>query len=102
LLGQYNLTNHLHPLQVGPWRGLKENKMVTFSKNGGMFFDIEEIELGEKLIDEYRKSIKHGFNDIFGYNARRETDKIVDKLYELGITEYNDIFGTVKIQKWAY
>lgn len=55
-----------------------------------------------QLLKEYRESLKHGFNDVFGHSAREETNEIVDILYSRGITSYVDIFGKREVKKWRY
>jgi hypothetical protein len=57
----------------------------------------------EHLIAAYQRSVRDGFGEMFGHNARYMGNLIVDELSMRGIREYSDIFGVLPIRyfgKW--
>jgi len=56
----------------------------------------------EHLLYEYKEMLKAGFNQMFGHNARKCCNDIVDLLRDRDITSYQSLFGTHTIRKWTY
>ena len=54
----------------------------------------------EELLKEYAEANKHGFNALFGHNARRFGNLVVDELTARGITQIIDIFGPRPIHRF--
>jgi len=56
----------------------------------------------EHLLMEYKEMLKAGFNQMFGHNARKCCNEIVELLRDRDVTTYQTIFGTNTIRKWTY
>ena len=57
-------------------------------------------ETNDTLTREYMSLTKHGFNSVFGRNARTFQNLIADELFGRGIEYIPDIFGSIKVKKW--
>ncbi|MFA5377168.1 MAG: hypothetical protein WC455_15560 [Dehalococcoidia bacterium] len=56
----------------------------------------------EHLLAEYKDLTRHGFGNMFGINARKSCNAVVDMLVMRGCTFYWDIFGKHTLTKWTY
>jgi hypothetical protein len=56
----------------------------------------------EHLLKEYHELLKAGFNNMFGQNARKACNAVIDLLGKRGIKGYISIFGLHKFKKWTY
>ena len=55
-----------------------------------------------RLMREYLVSMRHGFNQVFGKNAREECNVIVDELLNRGIMHIPNTFGPIEVKRWTY
>ena len=61
------------------------------------------VNLSDKhLIMEYKEMLRAGFDRMYGHNARKASNTIVDLLADRGITSYPSMFGTIELRKWTY
>lgn len=52
----------------------------------------------EQLLREYQDAVRDSFGKMFGHNARKFGNLVVDELTARGVTAYADIFGAVPIR----